>query len=166
MFRTDTEPLLIRPSEFRDVRELITLDHLIWNEDTAPAAFSWRSSEEYLLHAPPGSQLVALKGGSLRGYLGFGCPTGHRCNRHVYEIYIAVHPDWQRQGVGSSLIEAMKKLAAEAGVRKLRLRALSCNVQALAFYGKCGFIEEGRLREEFYLAERYVDEVFMSYRLV
>ncbi|QWU15937.1 Acetyltransferase (GNAT) family protein [Paenibacillus sophorae] len=166
MLHIDRETMSIRFSEFRDVRELIMLDHLIWTEDTAPAALSWRSSEDYLLHAPPGSQLVAVKGDTLCGYVGFGCPTGMKSNRHVYEIHIAVHPDWQRLGIGRSLIEAVKELASERGIRKLRLRALSCNATALAFYGQCGFDEEGRLREEFYLAGRYVDEVFMSCRLV
>ncbi|WP_198027846.1 GNAT family N-acetyltransferase, partial [Paenibacillus forsythiae] len=60
----------------------------------------------------------------------------------------------------------VKALAAERGIRKLRLRALSCNASALAFYQECGFREEGRLLEEFYLAGRYVDEVFMSCRTV
>ncbi|BCG61426.1 GNAT family N-acetyltransferase [Paenibacillus sp. URB8-2] len=166
MLHIDRDTLSIRLSELRDVRELIMLDHLIWTEDTAPAALSWRSSEDYLLHAPPGSQLVAVKGDKLCGYVGFGCPTGMKSNRHVYEIHIAVHPDRQRSGIGRDLIEAVKKLAAERGIRKLRLRALSCNVPALAFYHKCGFREEGRLREEFYLGGRYVDEVFMSCRLM
>lgn len=166
MIRIDREALTIRPSEFRDVRELITLDHLIWTEETAPAAMSWSSCEDFLRHAPPGSHLVALKGDTVCGYLGFGCPTAFESNRHVYEIYIAVHPDWQRMGVGSSLIREAKRAAAQKGIRKLRLRALSCNAPALEFYRKCGFREEGRLREEFYLAGRYVDEVFMSCSLV
>ncbi|WP_025699850.1 GNAT family N-acetyltransferase, partial [Paenibacillus forsythiae] len=103
MLHIGRETLTIRLSEFRDVRELIMLDHLIWTEDTAPAALSWRSSEDYLLHAPPGSQLVAVTGDKLCGYVGFGCPTGMKSNRHVYEIHIAVHPDWQRLGIGRSL---------------------------------------------------------------
>jgi len=63
------------------------------------------------------------------------------------------------------LMETLKEMAAGKGIRKLRLRVLSCNLAALSFYTKCGFQEEGRLREEFYLGGRYVDEVFMSYPL-
>ncbi|WP_151733677.1 GNAT family N-acetyltransferase ['Paenibacillus yunnanensis' Narsing Rao et al. 2020] len=154
-------PLTIRPSEIRDVRELIVLDHLIWTEETTPGPLMWRSREDYLLHAPPGSQLVALQDGGLCGYVGFGCPSGMESQRHVCEINIAVHPDYQRRGIGRELIAAVKRHAAENGIRKLRLRVLSSNAPAMAFYRKCGFAEEGRLREEFYLGGHYVDEVFM-----
>lgn len=154
--------LTIRPSEIRDVRELILLDNMIWTEDTTPGPLMWRSREDYLLHAPPGSQLVALQNGELCGYVGFGCPSGMESNRHVCEVNIAVDPQFQRQGIGSRLIEAIKQHAADHGIRKLRLRVLSSNEPALAFYRKCGFEEEGRLKEEFYLGGQYVDEVFMS----
>lgn len=70
--------LLIRPSEIRDARELIVLDNMIWTENTTPGPLMWRSREDYLLHAPPGSQLVALQEGELCGYVGFGCPSGWR----------------------------------------------------------------------------------------
>lgn len=64
--------LTIRPSEIKDVRELIDLDHLIWTEDTSPGPMLWRSQEDFLLNAPPGSQLVALQDDKLCGYVGFG----------------------------------------------------------------------------------------------
>ncbi|MEK4061243.1 MULTISPECIES: GNAT family N-acetyltransferase [unclassified Paenibacillus] len=154
--------LTIRPSEFKDTRELIILDNMIWTEETTPGPLMWCSREDYLLHAPPGSQLVALQEGELCGYVGFGCPSGMESNRHVCEVNIAVHPKFQRLGIGGQLIEAIKQHAGENGIRKLRLRVLSSNTPALSFYRKCGFEEEGRLREEFYLGGHYVDEVFMS----
>lgn len=165
MHRINRDTLVIRPSEIKDARELIVLDNMIWTEDTTPGPLMWRSREDYLLHAPPGSQLVALQEGELCGYVGFGCPSGMESNRHVCEVNIAVHPRYQRLGIGRQLIEAIKVHARNHGIRKLRLRVLSSNLPALAFYSKCGFQEEGRLREEFYLGGRYVDEVFMSFLL-
>lgn len=154
--------LIIRPSEIKDVRELIALDHLIWTEDTSPGPLMWRSQEDYLLSAPPGSQLVAIQEDKLCGYVGFGCPSRMESNRHVCEVNIAVHPVYQRLGIGSQLMDAIKEHAANHEIRKLRLRVLSCNLSARSFYRKSGFLEEGRLREEFYLGGRYVDEIFMS----
>lgn len=78
------------------------------------------------------------------------------------EVNIAVHPNYQRLGIGRQLMEAIKEHAAAHAIRKLRLRVLSCNESAISFYRECGFVEEGRLREEFYLGGRYVDEIFMS----
>ncbi|MGN7762156.1 N-acetyltransferase family protein [Paenibacillus sp. 22594] len=166
MQQLNRDAFTIRPSEIKDARELIVLDNMIWTEDTTPGPLMWRSREDYLMHAPPGSQLVALQDGELCGYVGFGCPSGMESNRHVCEVNIAVHPRFQRQGIGRELIQAIKSHAAENGIRKLRLRVLSCNEPALAFYRKCGFVEEGRLHEEFYLRGRYVDEVFMSCKLI
>lgn len=165
MQQQDSGTLLIRPSEIRDARELIALDHLVWTEETTPGPMVWRSQEDYLQHAPPGSQLVAYNGSELCGYIGFGCPSRMASHRHVCEINIAVHPDYRRKGVGRQLIEAVKQHVSIHGVRKLRLRVLSVNKAALAFYHSCGFEEEGRLREEFYLQGRYVDDVFMSLML-
>ena len=66
---------------------------------------------------------------------------------HYTKLYdnIAVHPDYQRQGIGQRLIEAMKAWAAEQGVRKLSLRVLTTNPGAMEFYRNCGFVEQGRL---------------------
>lgn len=162
MKQINTSRLTIRLSEIKDARELIDLDHLIWTEQTSPGPLIWKSQEDFLLDTPPGSQLVALNEDKLCGYVGFGCPSTMESNRHVCEVNIAVHPDYQREGIGSQLMEAIKAHAAAHGIRKLRLRVLSCNDAALAFYRKCGFKEEGRLREEFYLGGRYVDEIFMA----
>lgn len=165
MQQQDSGTLLIRPSEIRDVRELIALDHLVWTKETTPGPMVWRSQEDYLQHAPPGSQLVAFYDDKLCGYIGFGCPSRMESHRHVCEINIAVHPNVRRRGIGRELIEAVKKHVRDYGIRKLRLRVLSVNEAALAFYRSCGFEEEGRLREEFYLQGRYVDDIFMGLML-
>lgn len=70
--------LLIRPSEIRDARELIVLDNMIWTENTTPGPLMWRSREDYLLHAPPGSQLVALQEGSYAVMSASAVPAGWR----------------------------------------------------------------------------------------
>lgn len=149
----------------KDASDLIALDELVWNERTAPASLSWKTRGEFLRNTPPGSQLVAIEQDMVRGYIGFRPPTMLASNRHVLEINIAVHPFFHRVGIGTALMDAMKELAAARGIRKLSLRVLSCNHDALSFYRKCGFTEEGRLSDEFYIAGRYVDDVLMAHFL-
>jgi RimJ/RimL family protein N-acetyltransferase len=60
-------------------------------------------------------------------------------------------------------MDAMKQYALEQGITKLRLRVLSSNPGAIAFYTQCGFVTEGRLISEFYIAGKYVDDILMSY---
>ncbi|NUU59786.1 GNAT family N-acetyltransferase [Paenibacillus agri] len=165
MQRMDSGALMIRPSEIRDAGDLIALDHLVWTEETTPGPLKWRSREDYLQHSPPGSQLLALNQGRLYGYVGFGSPSPMKSHRHVCEINIAVHPEFRRSGIGRQLVEAVKRHVRDYGIRKLRLRVLASNEVALTFYRSCGFQEEGRLREEFYLGGHYVDEIFMGLML-
>jgi ribosomal protein S18 acetylase RimI-like enzyme len=160
--KTRQETLTIRFSEMKDAAALMELDELVWDRNTAPAPLEWTSRDQYLLHCPPGTQLVALREGELCGYIGFRSPTSLHSNRHVLELNIAVHPAYQRQGIGQRLIEAVKDMARVEGISKLRLRVLSSNPGAFSFYRNCGFQEEGRLIQEFYVDGRYVDDILMS----
>ncbi|WP_433944399.1 N-acetyltransferase family protein [Paenibacillus sp. SN-8-1] len=156
----------VRLSELKDAAELIEIDELVWNSQTTPAVLQPVTRESFLQQNPPGSQLVAVIGETVCGYLGFSCPTPLQSNCHVYEINIAVHPSYQRLGIGRTLMEEMKQHAAAQGVRKLCLRVLATNERALEFYRSCGFMEQGRLVEEFYLDGRYVDDILMWYPLI
>lgn len=155
----------LRLSRFSDAEAIMELDKLVWNESTTPGQIKWNSRSHFLQTCPPGSQLVATLNGVLCGYLGFAQPTPLPSNKHVYEINIAVHPDFQGSGVGVRLITEVKELARQQGVRKLSLRVLSSNERAISFYKRCGFVEQGRLVEEFYLQGSYVDDILMYFQL-
>ncbi|MGM1049115.1 MAG: N-acetyltransferase family protein [Bacillota bacterium] len=157
------QTVTIRFSEMKDAAHLMELDDLVWDRNTAPEPLHWTSRDNYLLHCPPGSQLVAVSGDDVCGYVGFCAPTGLESNSHVYELNIAIHPSYQRSGIGRRLIQAVQDMARLEGKTKLRLRVLSCNPGAIAFYKACGFQEEGRLVQEFFVDGRYVDDILMSY---
>ncbi|WHX48805.1 GNAT family N-acetyltransferase [Paenibacillus woosongensis] len=151
----------IRRSELRDAVQLMEIDALAWTSRTSPSPIKWASREQYLRNCPPGGQLVAVIGERVCGYLGFAAPTAMPCHRHVYEIHVAIHPAYRRLGIGSSLMAAMKELAAEEGIRKLSLRVLSTNPCAVAFYESCGFMMQGRLIAEYCIEGEYVDDILM-----
>ena len=54
-------------------------------------------------------------------------------------VQIAVHPDIQRSGVGSELINEMKKDAFAKRVRTMTLEVRASNKKAINFYKKHGF---------------------------
>ncbi len=151
----------IRPSELKDACAIMEIDSKVWTEETTPSPIHWRSREQFLQSCPPGSQLVAGIGDQVCGYIGFSHPTGLKSNEHVYDINIAVYPGYQKRGIGKRLMEEIKRTARHNGVRKLSLRVLETNEKAIAFYGSCGFIVQGRLVEEFLLNGRYVDDILM-----
>ncbi|MNP64326.1 ribosomal-protein-alanine N-acetyltransferase [compost metagenome] len=79
----------------------------------------------------------------------------------MLELNIAIHPAYQRQGIGRVLMDALLEQAAGQGVRKLSLRVLASNPGAIAFYQSCGFAEQGRLVDEFWINGAYVDDILM-----
>ena len=56
-----------------------------------------------------------------------------------YIHVLAVHPDYQRQGVGSLLLAAAGERARQAGMRALRFYVWEHNAPAIRAYEKAGF---------------------------
>ncbi|MFH0071067.1 hypothetical protein ACFRAK_28565, partial [Peribacillus sp. NPDC056705] len=57
---TRQEAFVLRLSEMKDAASLMELDQVVWNRDTAPEPLRWTSRDQYLLHNPPGTQIVAF----------------------------------------------------------------------------------------------------------
>lgn len=151
-----------RLSEMRDAHALMEIDRLVWDERNTPAGrLIWNSREQFLQSCPPGSQIVAGIGERICGYIGFKPPTPLPSNAHVLDLNIAIHPECHRMGIGRTLMEALLALSAQRGVRKLSLRVLASNPGAVAFYESCGFAEQGRLVDEFFMDGQYVDDILM-----
>lgn len=155
----------VRFSKESDFDQLIALDNRIWNTDTTPAVIKWSSVSDYKQRNPEGSQLVALVNGKVAGYLGYHSPSPLVTNHHVLEIDIGIDLPFQGLGVGKRLLERAEEIFKEKGVKKLSLRVLETNKGAIRFYQKCGFLEQGRLINEFFIEGKYVNDVLM-YKLL
>jgi ribosomal protein S18 acetylase RimI-like enzyme len=67
--------------------------------------------------------------------------------------------------VATALLTAAEQRARERGARKLSLRVLSSNPDAIRLYTQLGFEQEGRLLGEFLIEGRYVDDLLLAKRL-
>lgn len=65
-------------------------------------------------------------------------------------LSIGVDKNWQRQGVGGALVEALIGLARGKEARRLFLDVAESNQAALALYARLGFMRMGQ-RKEYYL---------------
>ncbi|WP_239255791.1 GNAT family N-acetyltransferase [Listeria ilorinensis] len=155
----------IRKSRKEDAHSMMELEHLAWTAGTTPSEIHFDSEAEYLLKNPVGSKIVAVMDGKVVGILGYKSPIPLKTNAHVAELDIAVHPDYQRHGIGIQLMTYLKETAPTEGYQKLQLRVLSNNEKAIRFYKKNGFQIEGELKKEFLINGIYIDDIIMSYFL-
>lgn len=155
----------IRLSKREDAASMIELEHLVWTPGTTPGEIHFNNEAEFLLKNPPGSKIVIVEADKVIGILGYKSPIPLPSNKHVVEIDIAVHPDFQRAGIGQILMDKMKEIAQEKGFIKISLRVLSINKKAIRFYEKNGFKQEGLLKKEFIMQGEFVDDILMAYFL-
>jgi RimJ/RimL family protein N-acetyltransferase len=71
-------------------------------------------------------------------------------SRHGFgEIGMAVAKEWRGRGVGSALLSHVISWAREQRLHKLSLQVFPHNQAAIALYTKFGFVEEGRLVQQY-----------------
>lgn len=88
------------------------------------------------------------------GPVGVGYYAPERMTQGTWNLYlIAVHPDRQGQGRGAALLRHVERALAARGGRVLLVETsgLPSFERARAFYRKCGYEEEARIRD-FYQA--------------
>jgi ribosomal-protein-alanine N-acetyltransferase len=76
--------------------------------------------------------------------VGFGCFWSILEEAHI--TILAVHPDYQRQGLGQLLLYALLQDARQRKLEWATLEVKPSNQAALSLYQKFGFIEAGRRR--------------------
>lgn len=113
--------------------------------------------------ADNGRYLVAEIAGELVGH-GLLDPLPLAAVRHVVHLTLAVHPGWQGQGVGRTLLASLIDWARSApAVQKIELHVRASNGAAQALYRKLGFIEVGRWQHRVKIApDHYVADVAME----
>jgi len=82
--------------------------------------------------------LVAVAEESIVGEIGMFCNWPG-----LYELGMAIEPQWRGKGLGSRLLEAAIAWARSAGGHKVSLDVFPHNAAAIALYEKFGFVREG-----------------------
>ncbi|MBL8017068.1 MAG: GNAT family N-acetyltransferase [Ignavibacteria bacterium] len=95
---------------------------------------------------------------------GFICldswPTRRTWHTGLFSVYLK--KKWRSKGVGSMLIKAMLDWGKTDPVnRKISLAVFSTNKDAIAFYRKLGFKNEGCCKRDMIIDGEYVDSVLM-----
>ena len=78
---------------------------------------------------------------------------------HVASFGVAVHPAFQRKGLGKKLIEALEQIAMDRGIKKIEVNCYDGNAAA-ALYRSLNYTSEGRRLKKGRLDDgTYVDEL-------
>ncbi|AMW33175.1 Protein N-acetyltransferase, RimJ/RimL family [Fervidobacterium changbaicum] len=72
-------------------------------------------------------------------------------------------PNYWNKGIGTEVTQMMLRYAFEyLNLNRVWLRVFENNQRAIRVYEKCGFIQEGRMRQARYLKGQYFDVIIMS----
>jgi len=116
-----------------------------------------------MMENPPEERtgIVAALDGCIVGSADVFQYKGHR--RHVGDLFVAVHDDFQRRGIGSVLIATLVDVADNwLDPKRLELTVYVDNAPAIRLYRKFGFEEEGTRRGDAFRAGQYVDSFVMA----
>ena len=134
-------------------------EHLVQAAEIERLCFSDPWSEKMLaehLANPCSLTLAAVDGaGRLLGYVGLLAVVDEG-----YITNVAVRPDCRRQGVASSLLQALEARGRARNLTFLTLEARQSNAPARALYEKLGYVQAG-LRRNYYENPRE-DAVIMT----
>jgi len=124
------------------VNEVAAIERQIYPSPWSKSSFESEVTENGFAH-----YFVALKDGKVIGYAGIWVIL-----EEAHITNLAVHPDYQRRQVGSSLLECLITEAKRGGASRMTLEVRFSNRAAQALYAKYGFVQRGK-RTKYYSDE-------------
>ena len=145
--------------EFYQNIEIFTLNASL------PRVFSIQSTEEWFetcTKRNENAQFLAIETDGQ--YIGFCSLKNSKIdtNNYWYGIVIGNSNYWEK-GFGTEVTKLMIDFAFQyLGARRIGLGTNSKNPRAIKCFESCGFIEEGRIRQQYWINGSYADSVQMG----
>lgn len=109
--------------------------------------------------------LLAEEHGEILGILDYGFRHKSVFGKHIVIFGLMTAKEARGRGIATALTNFFIDLAQKEGFKKITIQVMGSNPAALALYNKLGFVEEGRLKKEFFIDGDYVDDCFLAFYL-
>ena len=150
-------------NDWEDVAELFLAPNC--QRGTLQMPYQSRDDIKKKLENPPANlhRLVAVVNESQKVVGMLGLHLNDRRRIHVGSIGMFVHDDYQNQGIGSRLMEAMLDLADNwLNLKRIELTVFTDNERAIHMYQKYSFVIEGTHKQYAMREGVYVDAHSMA----
>lgn len=151
---------LLQPPPWRRTMTLRDLDAVLAIE---ARAYGWPWSRGNFVDTLAAGHVAEVLEDRDAGVIGYFVAMTGVGELHLLNVTVA--PEWQGQGLGSALLEAVVAHGRDRGLAELWLEVRESNHLARALYGRRGFAEVGLRRAYYPAAGRREDAVVMRLAL-
>ena len=116
---------------------VVALERVLFGDESWSEASFWSELAQYDTR----HYLAAWAGDDLQGYAGLAA-----YREEAWVQTLAVAPDWQRRGLGTTLLQSLLAEARHRGARTVALEVRADNDAAQRLYVRHGFAVTGRRR--------------------
>lgn len=140
--RNSEKLIIIRKFQPEDFSSVIEIEKKVFNEHDP---FYYMKFYETCSD----SFAVAEINGAVAGFV-----VGYRVSQQTGRIFsLAVHPAYQKRGIGSALLKEISILLKRSGVSEIVLEVRQSNTDAIRFYERYGFYVNGIVERYYYDGE-------------
>lgn len=116
-----------------------------WSNEATPDGVRRRMETASIYLHRRGTSLVGMLALSTRKPFAIDTRYFTPVDRPLYLTDMAVHPYFQRDGIGRACLEAATELVRAWPAQGIRLDAYDAPAGAGGFYERCGYVERGRV---------------------
>lgn len=159
--RTTIRPL--RLADAGDIYELMHMPNVLWGTSLLPSTTrdAWHTTIEQWVHDERLHIFVAERQEKAIGVISVRVGMGRES--HVGDLAMAVHDQFQGQGIGKMLMMTVIDLADNwLNLLRLELDVYADNERAIHLYQQFGFEIEGRKRLDAFRGGAYIDSYIMA----
>ncbi|SNS72645.1 Protein N-acetyltransferase, RimJ/RimL family [Anaerovirgula multivorans] len=167
----NNEKVIIRKANKSDAKSLIEYLNIIGGESdfltfrTGEFGRSIEQEEEFItntLSTKNALFIIAEVDGKIVGNLNFSGGSRQR-NAHVGEFGVSILKEYWGKGIGEELIKYLINWSKDSGIiRKINLRVRNDNTRGINLYNKLGFLEEGIIKRDFLINDKFYDSLIMG----